>query len=70
MKTLFTLDEVNVAQRSPLMLKVRREVIHVLVAVLDLIEVRRVGALRDPDGTKRTSVTTRKSKQKYLLKQP
>lgn len=45
-----TFDEVDAHQRPPLTVKVSREMLHFLVAVLDLIQLRRVGALQDPDG--------------------
>lgn len=47
-KPLLTFDEVDLHQRPPLTLKVDSEVLHFLVAVLDFVQVRRVGALRDP----------------------
>lgn len=53
MKSFLTFDEVDVHQRSPLTIKVSREMLHFLVLMLDFIQMRCVGALHDPDVQKK-----------------
>lgn len=47
-KPPLTFDEVDLHQRPPLTLKVDSEMLHFLIAMLDFVQVRRVGALRHP----------------------
>lgn len=52
-KVVLTFEKVHILERSPLRLNVGGEVIHLLVAVLDLIQVGRVCALPQPEQTQR-----------------